>query len=212
MNFVDREQAAELLAVKLRKFSVERPVVLAIPRGAVPLGKIIAENLGADLDVILVRKLGAPGNPEYALGAVSEFGEIYIRPEQEEYLSQAYLKEVIERERDVIKKRRLLYTPYRSPIAQSGRTVILVDDGIATGATMLSAVKFARAAHAKKIVVAAPVVSFEAAEELRKVADECVFLEVSKSMWAISQFYEDFRQITDDEVCETLNESGRGVA
>ena len=213
MIFRDREEAARLLAKKLSKFRKINLLVLAIPRGAVPMARVIADALQCDLDVVLVRKIGAPGNPEFAIGAVSEFGDLYLSAAKDIYgISESHIKAIVNQEMQTIRKRRAAYTPIRKPISLKGRTVLIVDDGIATGATMLAAVRSARTQTARKVIVAAPVASQEAANLLEKEADETIFLDVPEEFWAISQFYEEFPQVTDDEVSQILSEAASAAA
>ncbi|MGK5086472.1 phosphoribosyltransferase family protein [Bdellovibrionota bacterium FG-2] len=212
MIFSNRENAARLLVHKLNKFRNKQPIVLAIPRGAVPMGKLIADELRCDFDVVLVRKIGAPDNPEFAIGAVSEFGNTYLSEARDLYgYSDEYLQRAVAQEMKTIKKRRAWYTPMRQPVSPSGRTVIIIDDGIATGATMLAAVRSVRNQKAKCIIVAAPVASQEAAKMLGKEADEVIFLDVPRNLRAISQFYEEFPEVSDEEVAMILS-SPREVA
>jgi predicted phosphoribosyltransferase len=216
MVFRNREAAARLLAKKLKGFQKEHPLVLAVPRGAVPMGKIIADAIHGDLDVVLVRKLGAPGNPELAIGAVSESGAVYLGSAAGLFeLSKEYVQKAAAREMETIRRRRTSYTPVRPPFNPRNRLVIIVDDGIATGATMLSAVRATHSQGARKVIVAAPVASREAANLLAAEADGTVFLDVPEEFWAISQFYEEFSQVTDEEVVRTLEarhgNSGSGL-
>lgn len=216
MVFRDRADAAQRLAKKLRtlasELEINNPLVLAIPRGAVPMGKVIADAFHCELDVVLVRKIGAPGNPEFAIGAVSEFGDVYLSTAKELYgFSDAYIKDTVAQELQTIKNRRASYTPIRKPVPIAGRTVILIDDGIATGATMLSAVRSAKTQRARKVIVAAPVASDEAARLLGQEADATVFLDVPRDFWAISQFYEEFSQVSDQAVRDFLREDWRAA-
>ncbi len=206
MTFHDRKDAAHLIADKLAKFRESHPIVLAIPRGAVPMGRVIADELKCEFDVVLVRKIGAPDNPEFAIGSVSEFGDLYLSAAKDLYgYADKDIQSIVAREKETIKKRRATYTPIRKPANLAGRTVIIIDDGIATGATMLSAVRSARCQKARKIIVAAPVAAQEAAHLISLEADETIFLERPKNFWAISQFYEEFPQVTDEEVAQILS-------
>lgn len=177
------------------------------------MAKIVADALQCEFDVILIRKIGAPGNPEFAIGAVSEFGDVYLSSAKDIYgISEAQIKATVNQEMQTIRRRRAAYTPIRKPLALAGRTVLIVDDGIATGATMLSAVRSARAQKARKVIVAAPVASQDAANLLEKEADQTVFLDVPEEFWAISQFYESFPQVTDEEVVQLLSEAVNAAA
>lgn len=208
--YKDREEAARLLAEKLAEYRGQNPLVLAIPRGGVPMGRILAKELGGELDVLLVHKVGAPDNPEFALGAVSESGELYIAP----YASTLhYSDEVIEKEAqkqvEVLRRRRRLYTPYRPAVEAAGRIVILVDDGIATGSTTLAALLELRHQAPRRIVVATAVIPPEVAERLHREAHEVAALTVTSEFGAIGEFFQDFRQVTDEEVVEMLKQASR---
>lgn len=167
----------------------------------------LADSLGGDLDVVLVHKIGAPGNPEYAIGSVSEFGTTYIREEERRIYPIAETDEIALEEIEKLKQRRKTYSPIHPPIPPHGRTVIIVDDGIATGSTMLAAIRAVRTQTPAKIIVAAPVASPRAVELLEPEADEIVVLDTPEEFYAISQFYEDFPQVTDDEVFKILSKA-----
>jgi len=176
------------------------------------MAKELADRLGGDLDVVLVHKIGAPENPEFAIGSVSEFGTLYRSPVFDYYeTSQGYLDSAVQEEIAKLKKRRQTYSGIHPPIDPEGRTVIIVDDGIATGATMLAAVRAIRLQKPGKIIVASPVASVDAAELLRSEADELMILDTPEPFYAISQFYGEFAQVSDDEVNAILRESGRGA-
>lgn len=208
MIFHDRIQAAHLLAPQLRSFRDRRPLILGIPRGAMPMAKVLADDLGGDLDVVLVHKIGAPGNPEYAIGSVSEFGTVYLT--DSEYHSTE-VDPIAVREIEKLKNRRKSYSPVHSPISPKGRIVIIIDDGIATGSTMLAAVRAVRGQKPARIVVAAPVASRSALDYLEREADEVIVFEKPKDFYAISQFYEEFPQVTDEEVFEILSEKKMSI-
>jgi putative phosphoribosyl transferase len=205
MIFRDRTDAAEQLAVALAHWRGKSPLVLAIPRGAVPMGAIVAERLEGDLDVVLTRKLGAPGNPEFAIGAVDETGWTYIAEHAE---GSGATREYIEREVTVqletMRRRRAQYTPARAPLDPTGRVAIVVDDGLATGATMLTALHAVAAKRPKRLVCAVPVGTHEAVKKVRPHADELVCLDSSMEFFAISQCYRRFPQVDDDEVVAIL--------
>lgn len=204
MTFAHREEAARLLATKLAAYKGKHPLVLAIPRGAVPMGKIIADALGGILDVVLVRKLGAPGNPEYAIGSVDESGYVMLNPDAEGLVDEAYLRNEVQKQMETIRKRRALYTPVHVPIDPRGRTVIVVDDGIATGSTMLAALWAIRAKQPKKIIVAIGVAPKESLARLKDVADEVVCLHAPVFFSSVGEFFDAFPQVEDEEVVAML--------
>lgn len=205
MFFQDRIDAARQLAQALGKFRGKNPLVLAIPRGAVPMGRLVAKELEGELDVVLVRKLGAPGNPEFAVGAVDEAGWTYIADWAEEVgASQGYLANETETQLATMRSRRALYTPARPPIDPAGRIVIVLDDGLATGATMIAALHSVRSRHPARLVCAVPVASPESLEKVRPHADEVVCLDAPLGFHAVGQFYRVFGQVEDREVVAAL--------
>lgn len=210
--FRDRAEAGRKLAAALADYR-GRPdlLVLALPRGGVPVAREIAHALGAPLDVLIVRKLGAPFQPELALGAIAAGGvRVVNRPLLEELgLAEAAIDALAERERAELERRESAYRPDRPPLELSGRTVILVDDGVATGATISAAIQAARVMGARRVVVAVPVAPPEAVERLAGEADEVVFVLQPEYMLAIGVWYEDFPQLTDSEVRRLLSDSSR---
>ena len=205
LPFVNREAAALELAHALEQFKGHNPLILAIPRGAVPMGAMLAEKLDGDFDVVLVRKIGAPGNPELAIGAIDEDGHIELNDiARLLQVSDAYIQEAATKELQKIQTRRTQYTPIHTPLSPENRVVILVDDGIATGSTMLAAVHAIKRKKPKKIIVAAAAASVEASERLQQIADETVFLVTPPDFSAVGAYFADFRQVEDDEVIETL--------
>ncbi len=209
----DRAEAAALLAEALRPWKGERPLVLAIPRGAVPMGKVIADALGGDLDVVLVRKLPAPGSPEFAIGAVAETGWSHVADYAESAgATPEYIERAIAAERETMRRRRAQYTPVRPPLDPAGRIAIVVDDGLATGETMLAALHAVRARAPARLVCAVPVAAREALTMVGAHADEVVCLATPAFFHAVGQFYADFRQVSDDEVIAILRASGAATA
>ena len=203
MRFKNREEAAALLADRLAAYRGQQPLVLGVPRGAVPMARIIAEALGGDLDVVLVRKLRAPGQPELAIGAVDEAGAV-LKGRYFEIASDEYLREEVRTQQEILRKRRRLYTRAQKAIDPTGRVVIVVDDGIATGSSMLSAIHSIRTRHPRWIVVAIGVAPPESLARMRAEADEVVCLRSSEGFFAVGQFFEDFSEVTDDMVVATL--------
>lgn len=205
MRFRDRSDAATQLAAALQGFRGKNPLVLAIPRGAVPMGKVLAERLQGELDIVLVRKLRAPGSPEFAVGAVDESGWAYIAPYAREVgADDAYLREEKARQMDTLRQRRTGYTPHRAAHDAAGRIAIVVDDGLATGATMIAALHAVRARKPARLVCAVPVAAAESLEKVRPYADEVVCLAAPPEFHAVSQFYSSFPQVEDEEVMRLL--------
>jgi putative phosphoribosyl transferase len=205
--FINRQDAANQLAKALEHYRGCHPLVLAIPRGAVPMARIIARVLDGDLDVVLVRKLRAPGNPEFAIGSVDESGWTYLA----EYAEQAGAgRDYIEAEKtaqlNVMRERRASYTPVRSALDPAGRTVIVVDDGLATGSTMIAALHALRAKHPGKLICAVPVAPPDTLKKISPYADEVVCLEAPELFYAVGQFYRSFEQVSDEEVIALLRQ------
>ena len=200
--FADRAVAGRELGRVLVKRKLEPPLlVLGLPRGGVPVAYEVARALHAPLDVMIVRKIGMPGQPELAIGAIAS-GNITVRGRGSDL--DLPFEQVARRERAELERRERSYRADRAPLQLQGKTVVLVDDGLATGATMIAAVRAARQAGAMRIVVAAPVASDEATQLLAQEADELVILETPPDLFAIGQWYENFTQVEDAEVCALL--------
>ena len=203
--FTDRIEAAKRLAAALASYRGKNPLVLAIPRGAVKMGRVIADELDGELDVVLVRKLRAPFSPEFAVGAIDETGWAYIAPHAGQAgATDKYLKQEQHAQLEILKKRRALYTPKRPPLDAAGRIAMVVDDGLATGATMIAALHAVRAKAPARLVCAVPVASPDSLELVRPYADEVVCLEAPANFYAVGQFYGSFPQVDDEDVVALL--------
>ena len=208
LMFASRDEAGRELARHLLKMRDQAPVVLALPRGGVPVAARVAEALNAPLDLMLVRKIGVPGHRELAVGAIAgaEGQTMVTNPAVAamEGLNERDIDQLADAERAELRRRQALYLNGRAPVALGGRTVILVDDGIATGATAKAALLAIRKAAPKRIVLAVPVASDDAVADLRPFADDIICLEIPQMFYAVGAHYRDFPQIDDTEVIETL--------
>jgi putative phosphoribosyl transferase len=212
--FRDRRHAGQALARVLSAYADRRDVlVLALPRGGVPVGFEVARALRAPLDVFIVRKLGVPGREEYAMGAIASGGVRVLNESVARllHISDAAIEEVARAEQQELQRRERLYRDARPPPEVRGRTVLVVDDGLATGATMLAAIRALRVQQPMRIVAAAPIASPETCTELRGEADDVVCARTPEPFVAVGLWYEDFDQTTDEEVRELL-ERARGDA
>jgi predicted phosphoribosyltransferase len=204
MRFKDRVDAGRRLAEALENYRGKDVVVYALPRGGVVLGYEIARALSAPLDLIITRKIGYPGNPECALCAISEEGGMICERSGISLISDDWLKSEAQKEMKEAKRRRETYLAGRQPLPAADKVAIVVDDGAATGLTLLLAVQVLRDRHPRKIMVAVPVASEDAVEKLREVADELVVLEVPPYFEAVGAYYQQFPQLTDDEVIDLM--------
>jgi putative phosphoribosyl transferase len=204
--FEDRADAGRRLAERLHDLRTSNPVVVALPRGGVPVAHEVASALGAPLDVLAVRKLGAPQNPEYGVGAVAEDGTgvIDLQAAGAMGVSSGAMDRIVEREAAELRRRVALYRDGRPPIPLEGRTVIVVDDGVATGLTDLAAVRAVRKHHPQRLIVALPVCAEEACRRLAEEADDVVCLHTPKPFSGVGQWYGDFSQVSDEEVMRLL--------
>ncbi len=218
--FADRKEAGRALAAALKKELGEKvlasgpPLVLAIPRGGVPIANEVSMAVGADLDLVVPRKLGAEGNPEYGIGAVMHDGTLYLNPEALRITgaSDRYIEAVKSAEMREAARRFKAYRDDRPEPTISGRVVVVIDDGIATGATMIVSLRWVRSRGARIVVAAAPVAPPSTIEELRHEADYVVCPLTPEPFYAIGAFYENFEQVSDEEVKETLQEHWRRPA
>jgi putative phosphoribosyl transferase len=208
--FADRAEAGQLLAGRLLAMQLKDPLVLALPRGGVPVGAEIAKRLHAPLDIVFVRKLGAPDQPELAVGAVADGAEPEIVLNTELVamldLDEGYIAEAAERELAVIEHRRREWSSLRPSVDPAGRTAIVVDDGVATGMTMQAALRQLARRKPARLIVATPVASREALTMLRREADDVVCLTRPRSFGSVGAFYRSFLQVTDAEVAALLRE------
>jgi putative phosphoribosyl transferase len=204
MLFENREHAARLLARRLNAhYKNKNPLVLAIPRGAIHMAEIIADTLGGEVDVVLVHKLRAPGQPELAIGAIDEAGNVFLSRYALD-IDETYLAAEKQAQLEMLRKRRARYTPSRGVIDPHDRIVIVVDDGIATGSTMTAALRSIRKSQPKKLVGAVAVASPRAARAMSREADAIVCLEVPAEFYAVGEFFRDFSQVSDEDVIAVL--------
>lgn len=216
-RFADRHDAGRRLGALLERFADQHPVVVAIPRGGVPVAAEVARALSAPLDIVVVRKLGAPGNPEYAIGALAEGRASYVDRQavSELNISPRELQALLDRAHDELEQRIARYRGKRAPLSLEGRTVLLVDDGLATGRTARAAAESLHRRGAARVVLAVPVAAPSSVQELHAYVDEVVAVQAPADMWAIGFWYEDFRPTSDEEVAALLSEhdaSGQPLA
>jgi len=209
VNFKDRVEAGQILANKLTKYADQNPLVLALPRGGLPVAFEVAKTLKAPLDVYIVRKLGVPGQEELAMGAIATGGvRVLNQPVVDSLqISEEEIETETRKEQAELTRREELYRAGRPPLDVSKRTVILVDDGIATGSTIKAAIAALKKQDAGRIIVGVPVAPLATVEELKKQVDEVVCVSKPEFFYAISLWYDEFPQITDDEVREFLKKA-----
>jgi predicted phosphoribosyltransferase len=210
MLFKNRDDAAAQLARRLSVYKGQNPLILGVPRGAVPMARLIADALGGELDVVLVRKLRAPGQPELAIGAVDEAGTV-LQGRYFHVADEDYLRAEIRTQQGVIRARREMYTKAQKALDPRGRIVVIVDDGIATGSSMLAAVRSVRSRKPRKLVVAIGVAPPQSLASIEAEADDVVCLQAPEEFHAVGQFFEDFSEVTDDMVVRALSRTARAA-
>ena len=206
LPFKDREEAGRELARALAEFRDRNVVVLGMPRGGVVVAREVADALGASLDIVVTRKIGAPGEPEFALGAVTQEGDVIVDRQASESVGATteYLEEEARRKKSEVKERMRILRGDMSYPSLEGKTIIIVDDGMATGNSMRAAVQSVRKRGPKEVIVAVPVAPREAVAELSSEGTRVVCLEQPRFFFAIGEFYRDFEQVEDQEVRELL--------
>jgi putative phosphoribosyl transferase len=204
--FADRRDAGRKLAARLASYAAQQPVVIGLPRGGLPVAAEVAKRLGAPLDVIVVRKLGAMWQPELGIGAIAEGGIRILNDAilAEVGMSHEDVEEVTTREREELERRVSRYRGNRQPMSVAGRPVILVDDGLATGYTARAAIEALRRRGAGRVILAVPVAPLDSVRELQSVADEVIAIETPTWFLAIGEWYEDFTQTSDEDVASIL--------
>jgi predicted phosphoribosyltransferase len=210
MVFADRSDAGRRLAAALSQFREKSPVIIALPRGGVPVAAEVAAALSAPLDLAIVRKIGVPMQPELAMGAVADaMPPVVIRNEEvirAAGVSQATFDAEYERQLTEARRRRSLYLADRRPVPLAGRTAIVIDDGIATGASMRAALRSVRAGHPRRVVLAVPVATRGTLDSLRSETDDIVCLDPRDGLDAVGEFYRDFAQVQDQEVVRAMRQ------
>jgi predicted phosphoribosyltransferase len=207
--FRDRTDAARQLAEIVRHRHLKNPLVVGIPRGGAVTAAVLAEEIGAEMDVVLARKLRAPHAPEYAIGAISETGDVYFNHavHQAPGLSDEYVHQECQYQLLEIERRKKMFRAVRPAAPIAGRSVIVTDDGIATGSTMIAALQATRVQHPLSLVVAVPVASPDRLREVRHWCDDVVCLLTPRFFYSVGQFYEDFEPVSDEEVVQLLHEA-----
>ena len=200
--FHDRKEAGRLLAAKLKKYKNDSGIVLAVPRGGIPLAYIVALELGFPIEVILTKKIGHPMNKEYAIGAAS-ISDYFVLPHNG--VSQKYIEQELQVIRTRLKEMYKKFMGDKTPENIEGKTVIVIDDGMATGNTLMGTIKLIRKSHPAKIIIGVPVASKEAVEKLSKEVDEVISLLIPETFYGVGAFYENFNEVSDEEVLSYLS-------
>lgn len=207
MLYQNRQDAARQLAAKLAHYKGDQnAIILAIPRGALEIGAVLRDKLNLPLDIVVTKKISAPGNEEYAIGAVGPDGQWEVNESvvQSYGIPHEYLEDEAKRLQHEIKRRYLEYRGDQNPPDLKNKTCIIVDDGIATGFTTLAAVRYIRRQNPKKIVLAVPVAATDSYEKLKKEVDEMICMDVRNDFYAVAQFYQEFPQVSDEEAKRLL--------
>ncbi|MEJ8842816.1 phosphoribosyltransferase family protein [Lacibacter sp. H375] len=202
MTFNDRMDAGLQLAFKLKKYVIDPCVVLAVPRGGVPVAYTVASELNFPMQLVLTKKIGHPINKEYAIGAAS-LSDYFVIPHDD--VTEVYIQQEVKRVQDKLKDMQQKFMGDRTILPLKGKTVIIVDDGIATGNTMLATLKVIRKEEPEKIIIAVPVTSAEAYKKLAKETDEFICLLIAEEFYGVGAFYDDFKQVTDEDVKTYIN-------
>jgi predicted phosphoribosyltransferase len=208
--FKDRTDAGQQLAYILDDHNIEADIVLAIPRGGLPLGRIVADRLHLPLDIVSARKIGAPQNQELAVGAVASGGTVWLNDSliDELELEDRYLEDQIEHQCQAALEKVKRYRGDRPPVEYGGKTVLIVDDGMATGATTIACIRQIKNAGAERVILAVPVAPSDTVERLRTEADEVVCIEIPSHFGAVGQFYESFEQVSDEQAKAYIGRDG----
>ena len=204
MRFRNREEAAAQLAARLSAYKGWNPLILGVPRGAVPMARIVADALQGELDVVLVRKLRAPDQPELAIGAVDEAGTV-VKGRYFDIADEMYVRDEIRAQQEIIRARREMYTGTHKAVDAAGRIVVIVDDGIATGSSMLAAIRSVRARKPRRLIVAIGVAPPQSLAQILAEVDELVCLSTPADFYAVGQFFDDFSEVTDEMVVAALS-------
>lgn len=208
--FKNRVQAASLLADLLEKHRSENPLILAIPRGGVVIGRKLAERLGAELDVALIQKLRSPVPPGHTIGSVNDLGDIYVGGTSRlSRIPDASVRKLATSEMTRLARRKAMYRAVRPEVSPRGRTVILADDGVCSGASMMGGIRALRAKGATKIIIAAPVAPHDAMARLVAAANEVVTVSVPDLFFNVAECYDEFPNVTDEEVTRILSETSQ---